>query len=156
VLGGIWVGEGYYHYPKGKKGAKYKKNLFWGSVIGLAVLLSTVNFDPFLIFFSRYQTRDFWQPTIALVFFNLFLITTLFSIVAIWEKKLKKISLIRELSLLGQESLVIYVLHILLGYGVSRYILKGKTFPFWASLLAVAVFLRAAFKWIDIKSEVKT
>jgi len=148
ALTGILVAEAFFYFQEKNRLGKFLKNLLLFSLVGMAFLLSVVNFNPYLILEAKYTTNDFWQPQTGLVIFNTFLISGLFSIFALYEKKLAGSKLVKGVLLFGQEALPIYVLHIILGWGIARYLLKGMFFGFWAPLLGVAIFLLLGRTWI--------
>ena len=130
---------------------KYLRNLFFGSLIFITLLISLANFDPFFIFRLRFLSDGTWQPSIILVIFNTLLVVASLSSLALGENKLAKIRLMRKAGLFGQEALNIYFFHILLGWGVSKYLLKGTPFDLWASLVAVFAFLLLGWGWIKLR-----
>ncbi|HUW21284.1 MAG TPA: acyltransferase family protein [Candidatus Bathyarchaeia archaeon] len=154
-LSGILIGDAYLIWLDKDKAVKNFKNLFLVSLAGVFVFLSAVNFNPYIIFDSRYLIAGFWQPSVALVIFNTFLIIAILSQLIIVENQLRKIDLIRQASLLGQETLAIYCFHILFVYGASKYVLKGATFGFWASLIAIAASLWISWRWVKIRLKIK-
>jgi hypothetical protein len=151
VLSGILIAEGFFAWREKNMREKYLRNLFFGSLIFIVVLIGVANFDPFLIFRLRFLSGSTWQPLIILVIFNTLLIVASLSSLALGESKLAKIRLIRRTGLFGQEALNIYFFHILLGWGVSRYLLKGTLFGLWASLAAVIAFLLLGWGWIKLR-----
>ena len=151
VLSGILIAEGFFAWREKNMREKYLRNLFFGSLVFIAVLVGVANFDPFLIFRLRYLSEGSWQPSIILVIFNTLLVVASLSSLALGENKLAKIRLMRKAGLFGQEALNIYFFHILLGWGVSKYLLKGTLFGLSASLVAVLAFLLLGWSWIKLR-----
>lgn len=152
-LTGLLVAEGFFYWQEKETRKKYLKKLLWGSLIGLVVFVSAAELNPLLPFKLRHLTGGFWQPSIILVLYNSLIITAALALLAIFEEKLRKSLFLQKIGLFGQEALGIYFFQILLGYGVSQYLLKEARFAFWAPLLAVAVF--CLLGWTIIKLQVK-
>jgi hypothetical protein len=151
LFSGLLVAEGWFFWQEEKPRKKYLKKLLFGSLAGAMILILVGNGNPFEIWRSRFYTAGFWHPSAILVVFNTFLAILLLAALALVEEKIAKINLIKKAGLFGQEALSIYFFHILLGWGVSKYLLNSTKFGFWASLLAVIVFCSLGWIWIKLK-----
>lgn len=151
VLAGMGAGEVWFLYQEKKALADFLKKLFWISLLGVLIIWAAAGFSLGLIFSLRFVTAGFWQPSIILVLFNTTLILFLLSFLALGEKRLVGWKGIRKMSLLGQEALNIYILHILLGWGVARYLLRGIRFGFGAVVLTVMAFCLLGWSWAKVR-----
>jgi hypothetical protein len=153
ALGGLLVAEGWFFWVAEGSRKKYLRRLFWGSLVGILVLLTSAGFNPFLIFELTYIIGGFWHPSIVLVFFNTLIICFLTAIVARVERKLSLGRFWQRIGRLGKVALTIYFWHVFLGWGVAKYILREARFGAWAPILAVGAFCFLALGVAKIKQK---
>ncbi|MFC1727053.1 acyltransferase family protein [Patescibacteria group bacterium] len=151
VLGGILLAEGYRYFQKSPRKKIFFQGLAWSSLATIGFFLAFSNFDPLLIFRSYISIENHRLHSSLMVLYNLSIIVLVFSTLVRLEKLLSRIKLLKIPALIGKEALGIYVFHILLGWGASRYFLKEARFGFTYTLSAVLIFCLIGWGYAMLK-----
>jgi uncharacterized membrane protein len=114
--------------------------LLWS---GIAIIVSGLLLDPVLV--RVYRTYDFWHTSPSFFMIRLGIVMTALTVMYWYEKNFTRRSLVMQT--IGQESLFVYALHIVIVYGSairhrSLVQIYGASLSFTQSL---AVFLGLAF-----------
>lgn len=121
------------------------------SLVLILFFLSLANFNPFIIFESRYLTGNYWQPSGLLLVFNSLIIILLAALLALSEEKIKSLKLVRKIGQIGQEALNIYIWHILLLWGVGYYLLPYLKLNFSAIIIITTGLVGLSLGWVKFR-----
>lgn len=149
VFAGSFVAEIYFRYKNNKN---YQKLLTAISALIALFLILLSGFNPFAIAANYIVVNNYMIQGSLTVIFYISLLTLLFLILARLENYLRNYYLLKQAGLIGREALNIYILHILVGWGVSRYLLGGITFGFWAAILSLTGFTLMGWLWAKLKN----
>ena len=141
TLTGLVLAEGFWHFYQRLEFKKYLQLIFLTSIILVLSFAWVNNFQVFKIFNSRHVIFGIWHPTVILVTFNLFLMTALVSFLGLIEEKIKRFGLVKNIGLFGQEALKIYFFHVLLGWGIGKYLFPNLKFGLEGPILGVLAFI---------------
>jgi uncharacterized membrane protein len=134
--------------------------------IGIAVslILGIILLETNTQFTNMFGWKDWWQgfPTHSL--FRTSGIILIFCISYLFEEKLKNMSIGRAFALVGQESLLVYIGHLMIVYGSVVnygfiYMLGPRAHPLCVALITVVMcifFYYASLCWNTIKREKST
>jgi uncharacterized membrane protein len=148
VFAGGFIAESYFRY-KNKK--NFQKILAAVSTLVSLFFIFLSGFNPFLIAASYSVVNNYMIQSSLTVIFYISLLTLLFLGLSRIENYLRNNYLIKQAGLIGREALNIYILHILVGWGVSRYLLDEAKFGFWAAVLSLISFTLMGWLWVKLK-----
>ena len=149
VFAGSFIAESYFRY---KNNNNCQKLLAAISTLIAIFFIFLSGFNPFLIAASYSVVNNYMIQSSLTVIFYISLLTLLFLALSKLDNYLRKNYLIKQAGLIGREALNIYILHILVGWGVSRYLLNEAKFDFWAAILSIIGFTIMGWLWVKLKN----
>ncbi len=137
--------------------SKYKNKFIFRawliSLLSITFFVYVSNYNPLKISATYSVINNYIIPSPLMVIYYLSLLAFIFSALAKLEKNLRQNVLILQASLIGKEALNVYVLHILLGWGVSKYMLEGQKFDYWAPITMTTIFTILGLLWTKARQK---